>query len=57
MINGRAYLRVNQYDPHVKNDFDAIDIKDLSIRNYIKQRGDIWKTPELFLSFSLKDSA
>lgn len=36
MIDGRAYLRVKQYDRHVKNDFDAIDIKDLSIRNYIK---------------------
>ena len=41
MIDGRAYLRVNQYDRHVKNDFDAIDVKDLSIRNYIKQCGDI----------------
>lgn len=41
MIDGRAYLRVNQYDRHVKNDFDAIDIKDLSIRNYIKLCGDI----------------
>ena len=40
MIEGRAYLRVNQYDRHVKNDFDAIDIKDLSIRNYIKQCGE-----------------
>lgn len=40
MIEGRAYLRVNQYDLHVKNDFDGIDIKDLSIRNYIKQCGE-----------------
>lgn len=36
IIDGRAYLRVNQYDRHVKNDFDGIDVKDLSIGNYIK---------------------
>ena len=40
IIDGQAYLRVNQYDRHIKNDFDAIDVKDLSIKNYIKQCGE-----------------
>ena len=53
MIDGRAYLRVNQYDQHVKNDFDAIDIWDLSIKNYIKKYGEKENSGVLF-KFLLK---
>lgn len=36
-LEGRQYLRVNQYDRHVHNDFDTIDVSDLSIGNYLKK--------------------